>query len=63
MEGVANPARRAVAFDEGTYVWLSTQHLPLRLGTRKLAAKWTGPYRVIRRITDEAYKLEVPSTW
>ena len=63
MEGVANPARRAVQFEQGEYVWLSTRHLPLRLGTRKLAAKWAGPYRVEQRVTAEAYKLTLPSSW
>lgn len=63
MEGVANPSRRDLHFPVGARAWLSTSHLPLRLGTKKLAAKWTGPYRVLARVTDQAYKLEVPASW
>ena len=28
----------------GQAVWLATTHLPLRVGTRKLSAKWAGPF-------------------
>lgn len=63
MMGVANPSRRDVAFAVGDRVYLSTQHLPLRVGARKLAAKWAGPYPVEERITEQAYRLGVPPAW
>lgn len=63
MEGVANPARRPLAFSVGDRAWLSTAHLPLRLGTRKLAAKWVGPFPVVATVGDVAYRLDLPASW
>jgi hypothetical protein len=44
-------------------VWLSTRNLPLRLGTKKLAPIYAGPYRVTGVVNPVAYKLELPSDW
>ena len=44
MAGVANRARRDMHHDVGDKVWLSTKNLPLKTGTRKLAAIWAGPF-------------------
>lgn len=44
-------------------MWLSTKHLPLRSVSRKLSALWAGPYKVISRVGEVAYKLELPLTW
>jgi hypothetical protein len=52
-----------VQFQVGDKAWLSTQHLPIRVGARKLAAKWAGPYRVAAQVTTEAYRLELPASW
>jgi hypothetical protein len=46
-----------------TKVWLSTKNLPLKLGTRKLAAIWAGPFRVMAKIGPLAYRLELPPDW
>lgn len=63
MEGVANPARRELAFAVGDKAWLSSSHLPVRTGTRKLSAKWAGPFPVTARIGREAYRLKLPASW
>ena len=63
MEGVANPKRRAEEFVVGAKAWLNTSHLPIPSGARKLAAKWTGPYPVVERVTREAYRLQLPPAW
>ena len=63
MEVVANTSRRHLAFSEGDFAWLSTAHLPIRSGARKLAAKWAGPYRVMDKVAREAYRLELPASW
>ena len=44
----ANKCRRAVDVSVGSKAWLSTEHLILAPGlTRKLAAKWAGPFPVV----------------
>ena len=44
----ANKRRRAVDISVGSKAWLSTEHLKLAPGlTRKLAAKWAGPFPVV----------------
>ncbi len=47
----------------GEKVWLSTRNLPLRVGTRKLAEKWTGPFSIIGQVSAEAWRLDLPRTW
>ncbi len=63
MEGVANPKRRAVAHAVGDRVWLSSAHLPLKSGARKLSSRWAGPFPVLERIGQAAYRLELPQSW
>lgn len=63
MEGVANRSRREMAFQIGDSVWLATKNLPLRLGTKKLAPVWAGPYKVIQIVGPVAYKLDLPTHW
>ena len=44
----ANKRRRAINVAVGSKAWLSTEHLKLAPGlTRKLAAKWAGPFPVV----------------
>ncbi len=43
-------------------MWLSTAHLPLKQGARKLAEKFTGPFTISSRVTREAWRLELPPT-
>ena len=63
MQGVANPKLRHVEFEVGQKVWLSSTHLPVRVGARKLAAKWAGPFVVASRVGTVAYKLTLPGAW
>ena len=46
MKKAEDRHRRDVTYAAGDQVWLSTAHLPLREGTRKLAEKWIGPFPV-----------------
>ena len=44
-------------------VWLSSAHLPLRDGARKLAVRWTGPFRVTELVGPAAVRLALPAAW
>ena len=63
MKRQADGRRRASSFIVGDKVWLSTQHLPLRHGSRKLAARWAGPFRIAAEVSAEAWRLELPGQW
>ena len=63
MKQRADHSRRHVDFEVGQKVWLSTSHLPLRDGARKLAARWTGPYAITAAISPAAFQLALPSHW
>jgi hypothetical protein len=59
----ANAARRPLTFQPGDRAWLSTRHLPVRLGARKLLAKWAGPYEIVESVGAAAYRLSLPPAW
>jgi hypothetical protein len=47
----------------GTEVLLSGKHIPLKHpGSYKLLPRWLGPFRVAKRISSVAYKLELPAS-
>jgi hypothetical protein len=58
----ADRHRRELTLQPGDLVYLSTAHLalPARTQVRKLAPKYTGPFTVIQKISDLAYKLLLP---
>ena len=63
MTESANRRRDASDFQPVQRVWLATEHLPLRVGTRKLSAKFTGPFPIVARVTREAFRLTLPTNW
>ena len=64
MATQANKHRRIVPFREGSYVWLSTEHLRLPSGlSRKLASKFVGPFLISSQINPVAFRLALPGTW
>jgi hypothetical protein len=62
MKSQEDQHRRDVAYAVGDSVWLSTAHLPLREGTRKLAEKWIGPFAVTAIVSPQAYSLKLPAS-
>ena len=63
MKKSADRRRRASDLQLGQDAWLSTRNLPLRIGTRKLAEKWTGPFQLVAKVSPEAWRLRLPGTW
>jgi hypothetical protein len=54
--------RRDVVFEPGQQVFLSTQHIRLKsIGTQKLLPRFIGPFAVVQRIGENAYKLQLPA--
>lgn len=56
-----NKTKREVVFQLNDMVWLRTKHLvfPERLSS-KLIPRWVGPYKIIKKVGEVAYTLELP---
>jgi len=56
--------QRPLNFAVGDWVWLRTLHRPMQsllLGTRgKLSPSYAGPFQVLQRVGDIAYRLQLP---
>ncbi|KAM9570291.1 uncharacterized protein ACWYII_042253 [Salvelinus alpinus] len=50
----------ALVFAPRDRVWLSTLRLPLRLPCRKLGPRFVGPFKVLRRVNEVCYRLQIP---
>jgi hypothetical protein len=55
--------RNELSFDVGIQVLQGTSNIKLKiLGAKKLLHRWIGPFRIIKRVGNVAYKLELPKT-
>jgi hypothetical protein len=50
-------------FKEGDKVWLEGSHLKLPYATMKLAPRRYGPFEVIAKISNVAYRIQLPANW
>jgi hypothetical protein len=62
QKALTNAGRRDVVFAPDDMVWLNTKNLTLRHpGTRKLLPRYVGPFKIMQRIGEVAYKLMLPA--
>jgi hypothetical protein len=47
-------------FKENDKVWLEGTHLKLPYGTMKLAPRRYGPFKILAKVSNVAYRLKLP---
>ena len=58
-----DPHRRAMEYQVGDQVLLSTKHIRFRNCPQKLQRRFVGPFPIIRKISRAAYELQLPDAW
>ena len=51
------------SFKENKKVWLKGSHLKLPYATMKLALRWYRPFKIVAKVSNIAYKIQLPNTW
>ncbi|PKU80839.1 hypothetical protein MA16_Dca009250 [Dendrobium catenatum] len=60
----ANKTRKAVKFEEGDKVWIRLRKERFPPGAfGKLKPKADGPFRIVKKISDNAYQIELPGDY
>jgi len=64
MKKYADRKRQAIEpFSVGEYVYLSTKNISTQRPSKSLDFRNIGPLKILERVGDLAYKLELPTTW
>jgi hypothetical protein len=50
-------------FEPGDLVLVTADHLPSRRPSQKLDQKWRGPFKILRKMGEAAYKIDLPPHW
>ncbi|KAF8752641.1 hypothetical protein RHS01_07534 [Rhizoctonia solani] len=59
---IAGESRNPTEFEIGEEVWLDAKNVNLKTLSPKLTEQRLGPFRVTKKISDQAYRLELPPT-
>lgn len=63
MKAWEDKRRKAVSYEIGQEVWLSTATLRLKYdGSRKLLPKYCGPFKIKSKVNESAFILDLPTT-
>ena len=63
QEKYANKHRRDITFQEGQYVLLKFNKKRIKTSSKikiKISHRYFGPFKIIKKINDVVYKLELP---
>ena len=58
-----NRSHEPITFAVHDWAMLSTQHLKLKVPSRKLAPRFIGPFRIAEPVGPQAYRLHLPATY
>ena len=53
----------AINYKSGDKVYINVEHLPSVRQSRKLEKKFFGPYEVVEKVGQSAYRIKIPVSW
>jgi nucleoid DNA-binding protein len=53
----------AINYQTGDKVYINTEHLPTVRQSKKLDKKFYGPYEIIEKVGQSAYRIKIPASW
>ena len=52
-----------IDYKPGDKVYINTEHLPSVRQSRKLEKKFYGPYQIVKKVGQLAYRIKIPTSW